>query len=86
MKPDHLKTPLTLLPACHNTLILLLASGWDLLAYKRSLSSSARGAQLHEAADTGKLEEGHARQIKPASMTEETTRHLEPDVNRSDEL
>ena len=67
------------------SLILFLASGWDLLAYKRSLSRAGRDAQLPSAATTTELEAETPLQLSQPSVTEETTRNLDP-ARRSGDL
>jgi hypothetical protein len=67
-------------------LILLLASGWDWLAYQRSKSRQALNAQMPQSVETGKLEAGSARQLPPSSVTEQTTRHLGSAVSGSGNL
>jgi hypothetical protein len=67
-------------------LILLLASGWDMLAFKRSRLRGAKDSRLSPAVKTGELEASSPRQIPPASVTEQTTRHLDPAASRSGEL
>ena len=67
-------------------LILLLASGWDMLAYQRSRSRKTKNAQLSPPVETGKLEVSSPQQIPPASVTEQTTRRLERVSHGSGEL
>ncbi|HKC65928.1 MAG TPA: zinc ribbon domain-containing protein [Pyrinomonadaceae bacterium] len=65
--------------------ILLLASGWDLLAYKRFKSRNAGNTKL-PAAETGELEASSLPRIPAASVTEQTTRRLERAASRSGDL
>jgi Double zinc ribbon len=67
-------------------LVLLLMSGWDLLAYQRSKSRQAGNVQLPRTAETGKLEAGNVRQIPLSSIAEQTTRHLDSVVGGSGNL
>jgi hypothetical protein len=64
-------------------LIMLMASMWDMLAYKRARSRKAQDAQPTSGAETGELREYAPRQIPLAGVTEDTTRRLDPTVNDS---
>jgi hypothetical protein len=67
-------------------LILLLASGWDMLAYWRSKSRNTKDARLPPPVETGKLEASSPPQIPQASVAEQTTRQLDRVAGRSGEL
>lgn len=64
-------------------LIMLIASMWDMLAYKRTRSRDVRNGRLPSAAKTGELKEHAPRQIPPAGVTEDTTRRLDIPVKDS---
>lgn len=64
-------------------LIILIASTWDMLAYKRTRSREVRNGRLPSAANTGELKEHVPRQIPPAGVTEDTTRRLDMPVKDS---
>jgi zinc-ribbon domain len=57
-------------------LIMLMASMWDMLAYKRTRSRDVRNRGLPSAPETGELKEPEPRLIPPG-VTENTTRHLD---------
>jgi len=67
-------------------LILLLASAWDMLAYRRSKSRDTKNARLPPPVETGKLEASSLRVIPQASVTEQSTRQLDRVGGRSGEL
>jgi hypothetical protein len=78
--------PGTWLPAAFmflGALIMLMASMWDMLAYKRARSRKAQDAQPTSGTETGELREYAPRQIPLAGVTEDTTRRLDPTVNDS---
>jgi hypothetical protein len=61
---------------------MLLVSAWDMMAYRRSLSPGAKSSNplsIKDAASTKELPPGRATPVPvPASVTETTTRHLDP--------
>ncbi|HEY3039099.1 MAG TPA: zinc ribbon domain-containing protein [Pyrinomonadaceae bacterium] len=63
-------------------LLLFLASAWDMLAYQRTKSRQSIDAKSSPPIETGKLEASGPRQIPAASVTEQTTRHLDPSAGR----
>lgn len=65
--------------------LLFAASIWDIVVYKRSLSSSSASADLPPAKDTAELSPPDPLQIAPPSVTEATTKHLDPVAERSKE-
>ena len=64
-------------------LIFFLVSSWDLLAYTRSRTRQTQDKGLLRPAQTAELSPGTDRQISAISVTEETTRLLDPAKNRS---
>ena len=75
-----------LLPAIFmfvGALIMFMMSLWDLLAYRRSFSQGDQSARAPSVLATGELEAQSSEQSLPASVTEQTTRHLEKSMERS---
>jgi hypothetical protein len=66
--------------------ILLTASTWDMLAYKRSLSQKREKSLLASPTATGELKAYSPGQIPPTSIAESTTRHLDVVVKNSDRI
>ena len=61
-------------------LFMLLVSAWDMMAYRRSLdprANSANPLSIKDPAATRELPPGRATPV-PASVTETTTKHLDP--------
>jgi len=61
-------------------LIMFMMSLWDILAYRRSLSQRDQSAQLPSTSVTGELQARSSEPSLPTSITEQTTRHLETNI------
>jgi hypothetical protein len=64
--------------------LMFLWSAWDYLVYQRSLSKEARTQRLASEKRTSEIPEGKGLQAHPASVTEETTKHLDTTAIDSD--
>lgn len=65
--------------------LLFIVSIWDIVVYKRSLSSASAAADLPPAADTGELLPNNPLQIAPPAVTESPTKRLDQFAERAKE-
>jgi hypothetical protein len=66
--------------------ILLTASMWDTLVYKRSLSQKRQAPQLSSATETNELKHYNPGEIPPPSVAESTTRQLDVVLKNSGQI
>lgn len=74
---------LSALPSVLAACLCFTMSAWDMLVYKRSLSSAPASADLPAATDTCELLSHTALPTEPPSVTESTTKLLDQPVERS---